>query len=82
MSVHIQPTFKIPESIPQDLLLIQNIIGDISQASQSSSVTKQVEDDISSSASEDDSDVELDEVEAHLAVTAEENCGAHSPGQA
>lgn len=76
----VQPAFKVPESIPQDLLLIQGLIGEVSISPPtnlgkgSPAVKPEVEDDdISSSSSEDDSEDEVNEVEATLEVTEEED---------
>jgi H/ACA ribonucleoprotein complex non-core subunit NAF1 len=83
MNVDVQPTFKVPESIPQDLLLIQDLVGEVS-ISHPLKVTPVLnpepeDDDISSSAGEDDSEDELDEVEADLEVKTEENDDSPSP---
>jgi H/ACA ribonucleoprotein complex non-core subunit NAF1 len=81
MSVDIHSTFKVPESIPQDLLLIQELVGEVSisqsntQKASLSQKTEVEEDDIGSSGSEDNSEDELDEVEAGLVVIEEENDG-------
>jgi H/ACA ribonucleoprotein complex non-core subunit NAF1 len=89
MSANVQPAFKVPECIPQDLLLIQELVGEvsISQPTNSQKATillkPEVEDDdINSSGSDDDSEDELDEVEAHLLVTGEEGNGVLPPVKA
>jgi len=79
----VQPAFKVPESLPQDLLLIRDLVGEVSAshaAKTSPAVTKPEanDDDISSSSSEDDSEDELDEVEADLDVKSEEEDGITS----
>jgi len=83
MNVDVQPTFKVPESIPQDLLLIRDLVVEvsISQAIHPLKATPVLnpDDDISSSGGEDDSEDELDEVEADLEVKAEENDDSPSP---
>ena len=83
MSVDFQPTFKVPEALPQDLLLIRDLVGElsVSHATKASPVTKSKveDDDINSSGSEDDSDDELDEVEANLDVKSEEDDGVSPP---
>jgi hypothetical protein len=85
MSLDVQATFKVPEALPQDLLLIRDLVGElsVSHATNASPVTKSEaeEDDINSSSSEDDSEDELDEVEANLDVKSEEDDGV-SPAKA
>jgi H/ACA ribonucleoprotein complex non-core subunit NAF1 len=85
MSLDVQATFKVPEALPQDLLLIRDLVGElsVSHATNALPVTKSEaeEDDINSSSSEDDSEDELDEVEANLDVKSEEDDGV-SPAKA
>lgn len=69
--------FRVPQSIPQDLLLIQDIVGEL-PTTQALKVQKQVvktrdeAEDISSSGSESDSEDELEEVEADLIVKVDD----------
>lgn len=78
--------FKIPDSIPQDLLLIQEIMG-LPEPPRSTPVTREKDDevssdsedseDISSSSSEDENSEE--EVEANLVVDSEGDSELASP---
>lgn len=76
--------FKVPDSIPQDLLLIQDIIGTIQNPVQKQPPETKIDDeDIDSSgssddsssddsSSDDDSSEEVDQVEADLIVKEED----------
>ena len=86
MSANVHPGFKVPECIPQDLLLIQEPVGEVSISqptnSQKAAILEVEDDDINSSGSDNDSEDELDEVEAHLLVTGEEGNGVLPPVKA
>jgi H/ACA ribonucleoprotein complex non-core subunit NAF1 len=78
--------FKLPNSIPQDLLLIQELVGapeppkaPVVQAKDEDSSSDS--DDISSSGSEDDEDSE-DEVAANLVVDGADDSDSASPKSA
>lgn len=62
--------FKAPGSIPQDLLLIHDLIGDTLQLSHN---REEVQEDISSSGSDSDSLASEDEIEAELMKNATED---------
>lgn len=75
--------FKVPGGIPQDLLLIQELIGPVEQPSvkvEEKQVLSENSDDISSSGSEseDGGNDSEDEVMANLLVTGEESENASS----
>jgi H/ACA ribonucleoprotein complex non-core subunit NAF1 len=62
--------FKVPHTIPQDLLLIQDLVNEpfIPTQPAPASVTRNVSDDdcIDSSGSEGESEIEMKEIEADL----------------
>ena len=62
--------FKVPQNIPQDLLLISEFI-DVPEEKPKNLVTKQQDDDIDSSGS--DSNASEDEIEADLIAVEDED---------